>query len=167
MLEQEECQLCWHLQHSKIQSLFPDDLPHGHTSFLIRDFFTSVDLEALSLSDIGDSVYASELSGLSGITLGEVTSELETGLLGLPVLGLRTLFPRTKGLRLRGLCRRGWLMWPRGEPDREVERLSAFGVFLTPFSFCETWVATMMRDVDLWVCAWCLPERHHFRRCPA
>jgi hypothetical protein len=56
-LAHEECQFCLQELHTRFQSLPSDDAPQGHTVLLERDFFfTSDDLKALSLSDIGESV---------------------------------------------------------------------------------------------------------------
>ena len=150
-LAQEVCQTCLQEQHLRCQSFPADELPHGQTPLLIF-FLASVDPVLLNLSDIGDNVVAKGLRGLSGMTVGDFVS----------LFGLETLPSRTKGLRWRGLCRRGAIMWPRGEPEREVVRLSAFGVFLTAFPFFESLVATMIGEEDLRVCAWCLLECHRF-----
>ena len=75
-LAQEECQFCVQVEHIITQSLPFDDKPQGHPSLLARGFFfTSEDMLTLSLSDIGESVCAKGLTGLSGMNLGELLSE--------------------------------------------------------------------------------------------
>ena len=75
MLAQEECQLCLQVQHSRTQSWPAEDNPHGQTPLPERGFFFETDDLEASLSDMGESVCASGLRGLSGITTGDVRSD--------------------------------------------------------------------------------------------